>query len=103
MYISLLGNTIKKYVTLLKNLPFCPVTAFIGDIIKAVYRTVTEKRPYSTHGYNEIINYFRGKNIILQLSTAYQCFLSKDLNNKHYKTNGIYNLLGINISVRNVK
>lgn len=47
------------------------MAAFVGDIIKAVYRAVTEICPNSTHGYSEIINYFPSKNPMVQLSLVF--------------------------------
>jgi len=39
------------------NSPLRPVTAFVGDVIEAVYRAVAEIRPYSTHGGGTMIHF----------------------------------------------
>lgn len=40
------------------NSPLRPVTAFVGDVIEAVYRAVAEIRPYSTHGGGTMIHFY---------------------------------------------
>lgn len=40
------------------NSPLRPVTAFVGDVIEAVYRAVAEIRPYSAHGDGTMIHIY---------------------------------------------
>lgn len=49
-------TTIQLYPNKLKNVPFCPVAAFIGNVTESMHWAVAEIRLYSTHD-RKIIKY----------------------------------------------